>query len=51
MVRLDVNGKIEEDKRTVADEFSKYFSNMADLEGTKIQVTVAELTRHKISCK
>ena len=48
MIRIEVNDK-KKKTRTVADGFAEYFSNMADLEGTAIQVTEAEHVRHESS--
>lgn len=50
MVRLEINGKIEEHQRIVAGELAKYFFNMANLEGTTVQVTEAEFAKHKSFC-
>ena len=47
MIKLEVDGKLEDDQRTVADGIAKYFSNMADLEGTTVQITEAEFARHE----
>ena len=47
MIRLEINGKIEEDRRTVAEEFATYFANMADLEGSTVQVKEDGLARHE----
>lgn len=47
MIRLEINGKMEEDQKKVADKFATYFSNMAILEGRTVQVTDAQLARHE----